>query len=1350
MSDTFARRCSDAVVAGRRRRLGNKLIALTGFVVAFLTAYALVLPAVSLSDVAYCGHEEHSHSEACYTQAFVCDHVDCEVPGASDAEADGLDSTPSSEAGIESGSKPGSDATAGEPSGSDSSAAPIHVHSEGCYVVEQKLVCELPVEEQVAQVEADAASDAVGDEPAEAVHAHEQACYQEIRTLVCAIPEGADSSNADAASAQDAVAAPADEASGDANATSAPNQEAAHEHSEECYALELSCQLEEHVHNLACYSNPEADLEGPEDWEATLPAADALAGEWAEDLLAVAKSQLGYAESSENYAIADDGSVKGYTRYGDWYGDAYGDWCAMFVSFCLNYAGIPADAFPGEANCQSWIEVLSSEAFELYRPADALDAEPADPSAPEDALVPYEPKPGDLVFFDWQANGVSDHVGIVLEVAAASGDAPSKLRTIEGNASDVVMVCEYDLGDPSIMGYAELPEKPLAEADAATIELSASNSLTYGSSGEGVAGIYDGAKVYHSNGKFYQASRHQIGGGGVVTFALIPVEEGYKASSLSNYNYDPDTGWTVRSGANYVVAYCSDHETYSSSNGAEYSVFVLDNSRISSEASRQRLATIVAHSYPFISLADMKAEMKAVLSSSDYNKIKDCGESEFTAAIQQSIWMTTSPTSDLSDVGYSSSTDWDRLCVNPIKSAVHTSSSSYKEHVKLICDYLLGLEYLPDLEVTSWNPSYEQAGENRYNLTVEISLNRKVKAKENVTVQLVSGDKTSASTRLADGTQTFSLAIEGLTAEEVSVSQAKILVDGQRVQAYFYDSESYQDLIGGNWESFAYDLSFAVGAETTSVSVSKVWAGGAEATQAVSVQLYANGKAQGAPVSLNADNGWSYTWAELAKIDLMGNEIAYSVQEQALDGYVSKVEVSRASSNGKEWRKLEDGAAFTAGEKYLLVFPSGALGWAEGSSVGNSVLSWNRVSLANADSTPSNAVWTAEKSGDNVLLKNDGKGRYLALDNSKIALKSSGTKAVHSENKFALATTSSSNSGPGGRPSGSSSSSSTTYYLQRLDTNGYGVTTTDASKALPVEVYQLVEAVESASEINFLITNYQIDSSARPTTISVEKVWAGGRGATHPASATVYLLQDGLRYGDAVTLSADNVWSHTWTGLPTRYVGQTGSISYSIEEVPVDGYTTSVAQKQGNANGYVITNTRDTVFGSIAIKKVSSSNAEKLLAGAEFDLYVVDTLQGEPIPGLGINQPVVKFNEASLVTDQQGSVVLSDIEVGEAYYLVETQSPAGYNRLPCPVHFTVTGASENPVVTVVEGSEGQSWAHVSPDEQGVLVVSNADGYTLPHTGGTGTTPFTIGGMLLLALGAFLLLCRAQRRGRSVA
>ena len=120
-----------------------------------------------------------------------------------------------------------------------------------------------------------------------------------------------------------------------------------HQHRDTCYKETLICGTEEHQHTLLCYSNPEADLETADIWERTLPAA--LSGNWADDLIAVAESQLGYHESTNNYILDEGGYIHGYTRYGVWYGSPYGDWCAMFASFCLHYAGIPESAFPDEA-----------------------------------------------------------------------------------------------------------------------------------------------------------------------------------------------------------------------------------------------------------------------------------------------------------------------------------------------------------------------------------------------------------------------------------------------------------------------------------------------------------------------------------------------------------------------------------------------------------------------------------------------------------------------------------------------------------------------------------------------------------------------------------------------------------------------------------------------------------------------------------------------------------------------------------------------------------------------------------------------------------------------------------------
>lgn len=63
-----------------------------------------------------------------------------------------------------------------------------------------------------------------------------------------------------------------------------------------------------------------------------------------EKLVSVAKNEIGYLE--ETY---DDGSF--YSKYGDWYGLPNGSWCAMFVSWCANKAGISTSVIPKFASC---------------------------------------------------------------------------------------------------------------------------------------------------------------------------------------------------------------------------------------------------------------------------------------------------------------------------------------------------------------------------------------------------------------------------------------------------------------------------------------------------------------------------------------------------------------------------------------------------------------------------------------------------------------------------------------------------------------------------------------------------------------------------------------------------------------------------------------------------------------------------------------------------------------------------------------------------------------------------------------------------------------------------------------
>ena len=256
--------------------------------------------------------------------------------------------------------------------------APSHTHTDACFETSSVLSC--------------------GQEESEE-HTHEEACYTVESVLTCGQEEAA---------------------------------EVTHEHTDECYAKTLICEQEEHEHSLACYSDPSADVESSDSW-----VQYGLTGNWADDVVSVAKSQIGYEESTRNYLVTEDGTMKGITRYGQWYGDSYGDWDAMFVSFCLNYAGIPQSTVPYADSCAEWTTALSGAG--LYRTAAA-----------------YTPSKGDIVFFDSDADGAADRVGIVTEVS----ENTSAFKSVEGDVNNRVQQISYSLGASEIVGYAELPANP--------------------------------------------------------------------------------------------------------------------------------------------------------------------------------------------------------------------------------------------------------------------------------------------------------------------------------------------------------------------------------------------------------------------------------------------------------------------------------------------------------------------------------------------------------------------------------------------------------------------------------------------------------------------------------------------------------------------------------------------------------------------------------------------------------------------------------------------------------------------------------------------------------------------------
>ena len=454
----------------------QKLVMFLSCVVVFCTTYALILPAITMSEDTFCGLEEHVHSveAGCYEVALICGQDGEDAQGGSSDTAPSETTNPTAaptqtshvhtdacyetrktlicdkeESPVSSHYHTADCYSSTLTCTLEEGGLPVHEHGDNCYNADGELVCDMQENTVEPHTHTDAcySHELICTLPeGETGHEHTDDCYLIEKVLTCTIPEGEslDQSELDGdTESVEQYSEVADEGDGevvdqDEALETSSSDTTAHVHTEECYQYTLICEIPEHQHTLACYSDPTADVETSSVWERTLP--DDLTGDWATDLLSVAKSQLGYTESSRNYIVLEDGSVKGYTRYGEWYGCQYEDWCAMFASFCLNYADIPTSEMPRDVRCRTWIESLAAR--DMYRTGD------------------YEPKPGDLIFFDWEddvQDGIADHVGIVEYVE------DGRVHTIEGNSGNSVRRKDYDLDYAAIMGYGELPTQAQPE-----------------------------------------------------------------------------------------------------------------------------------------------------------------------------------------------------------------------------------------------------------------------------------------------------------------------------------------------------------------------------------------------------------------------------------------------------------------------------------------------------------------------------------------------------------------------------------------------------------------------------------------------------------------------------------------------------------------------------------------------------------------------------------------------------------------------------------------------------------------------------------------------------------------------
>ena len=144
------------------------------------------------------------------------------------------------------------------------------------------------------------------------------------------------------------------------------------------------------------------------------PIGRSFMGEGNAAMVAVAQSQIGNV---------------GGAPYWSWWGLDYRvEWCAIFVSWCADQCGyLDAGVLPKMEGVRPYVDWFRERGQWQGRD--------------------YEPSPGDIIFFDWESDGLADHVGIVEKVESGL------IYTVEGNSGDRCVENRYYLGSAPVYGF---------------------------------------------------------------------------------------------------------------------------------------------------------------------------------------------------------------------------------------------------------------------------------------------------------------------------------------------------------------------------------------------------------------------------------------------------------------------------------------------------------------------------------------------------------------------------------------------------------------------------------------------------------------------------------------------------------------------------------------------------------------------------------------------------------------------------------------------------------------------------------------------------------------------------------
>lgn len=409
---------------------------------------------ISMTADYHCGYEEHQHTAACYEKVLTCGYEEGEPETpvtSSDSSAD-----------------PVSAYSAAEP---EEPEEPVqtepetiwvpHEHTDACYEEHRVLTC--------YQEEHEHTDDCFDEYGAlicgEFEHIHDDSCYTTEYELVCGLDEGELVEEPNPAYQEMPATRPVVDLPTEPAETT-PEEPVLHHHTDACYTEELVCTIPEHHHTVECLADTQADVETAEEWQAA--ANVALNGNWAEDLLTVAKSQLDYQQSDKNFKldVEDQQVLRGYSRYGAWYGNPYGAWDVMFLSYCLHFAGVPQTVVPQRAGVMALHSDLRGSQW--LTDADGSTARPGD-------IVIYNTLTTEQVAVDESSYGIAlldldEDPDTAAQLTASEPQVDT--RTVTTETVGVVSAVDPDAGTLTVISGnvdGKVAEVPAAMSDVTSV-----------------------------------------------------------------------------------------------------------------------------------------------------------------------------------------------------------------------------------------------------------------------------------------------------------------------------------------------------------------------------------------------------------------------------------------------------------------------------------------------------------------------------------------------------------------------------------------------------------------------------------------------------------------------------------------------------------------------------------------------------------------------------------------------------------------------------------------------------------------------------------------------------------------